>query len=866
MADEATTNYVSIIDQMTVGHRRLTDTFGQCAIPKVAWQIDPFGHSKEQAALFAAMGFDALFFAREDYQEKSHRIATKTLEHMWQASEDLGTAGDLFTGLMKNHYGPLSGLYWDLANDGDDPIVDNIESEEYNVPSFVKKFTQNVKNFAVGYPTNNILVPMGNDFHYMNGRAYFKNMDKLIRATANSTEVKVFYSTPSCYAKALRDSGVTFTSKVDDFFPYASDYATYWTGYYTSRPSLKRFERVGNGVLQTTKQLHVLAGHGPKEHEKQINRLKEWMGVMQHHDAIAGTEKQHVTNDYAKNLDAAIRGVQSAVIGRSVSGLLATRPSDAHPPAPETVTFCPLLNVSSCPISESGSSLVMHLYNPLGQTVTNWTVRLPVKAATAYRVFDEQDRPVPSSLVPIPLGVQVLPDRETDAQVELVFTVSSIPPLGLISYFIKSGNGDTTGTAAKEITGTSAANAKLTGRNLTVHFDGQGELKSVQLRDGTTVAFSNEFHYYRGSADNVRNSGAYVFRPAQQSTTRAGKVVEAKLFSSSSDGRFLQEVHQKFDVDWISQVVRLVPGPIEAVEFEWTVGPIPVADGVGKEIVALYKTDLDTGNSWKTDSNGRQLLQRRVNFRPSWKLQVHEPVSGNYYPVNSRLVLEDTARRLAMSVLTDRTQGGTSLQNGSAELMVHRRLLHDDYFGVGEPLNEPGVDGKGLVIRGRHQVLISSLEKAASQHRRGSLQLQLEPFISFSQLAEEYEKKYSRKFQGLSVDLPSNVHLLTLEQWKNNELLLRLEHLYQKQEDSALSKPVTVNLRHMFAKMEITAAQELTLSGHSDVSKLKNRFQYKYTPIGNVSTPFNVPFDAVKLEVTLNPMQIRTFAITVIRK
>ncbi len=110
MADEATTNYVSIIDQMTVGHRRLTDTFGQCAIPKVAWQIDPFGHSKEQAALFAAMGFDALFFAREDYQEKSHRIATKTLEHMWQASEDLGTAGDLFTGLMKNHYGPLSGI------------------------------------------------------------------------------------------------------------------------------------------------------------------------------------------------------------------------------------------------------------------------------------------------------------------------------------------------------------------------------------------------------------------------------------------------------------------------------------------------------------------------------------------------------------------------------------------------------------------------------------------------------------------------------------------------------------------------------------------------------------------------------------
>ena len=49
-------------------------------MPKVAWQIDPFGHSKEQARLFAKMGFDALFFARIDYRDKEQRREQKTLQ------------------------------------------------------------------------------------------------------------------------------------------------------------------------------------------------------------------------------------------------------------------------------------------------------------------------------------------------------------------------------------------------------------------------------------------------------------------------------------------------------------------------------------------------------------------------------------------------------------------------------------------------------------------------------------------------------------------------------------------------------------------------------------------------------------------
>ncbi len=99
--------------------------------------------------------------------------------------------------------------------------------------------------------------------------------------------------------------------------------------------------------------------------------------------------------------------------------------------------------------------------------------------------------------------------------------------------------------------------------------------------------------------------------------------------------------------DWASFEVNLYPGSF-TVEIEWTVGPVAIDDGIGKEIIMRYDTDIESAAAFYTDANGREVLQRIRDYRPTWNYTVTEPVSGNYYPVNSRIWIKDDTRQFTV--------------------------------------------------------------------------------------------------------------------------------------------------------------------------------------------------------------------------
>ena len=90
--------------------------------------------------------------------------------------------------------------------------------------------------------------------------------------------------------------------------------------------------------------------------------------------------------------------------------------------------------------------------------------------------------------------------------------------------------------------------------------------------------------------------------------------------------------------------MSLHPGSL-TIEVEWTVGPIAIDDGIGKEVIIRYDTDIESAATFYTDANGREILQRIRDYQPTWNYTVTEPVSGNYYPTNSRIWIKDSTRQ-----------------------------------------------------------------------------------------------------------------------------------------------------------------------------------------------------------------------------
>ena len=195
------------------------------------------------------------------------------------------------------------------------------------------------------------------------------------------------------------------------------------------------------------------------------------------------------------------------------------------------------------------------------------------------------------------------------------------------------------------------------------------------------------------------------------------------------------------------------------------------------------------------------------------------------------------------------------------EVMIHRRLRIDDSRGVGETLDETdeGISpypsytrkGKGIVVKGRTQLLLSPVEIGLREARVRMDEIYHPLSLYLSSDYSNYNTHHSRRLTSklstitrvstaqltannttthhthtaptssspkhtpthstyttnllykpfpspLLRSLPKHIQLITFERWSHTQYLLRLGHAFAINEDIVYSTPITIDIYKLF--------------------------------------------------------------------
>lgn len=168
--------------------------------------------------------------------------------------------------------------------------------------------------------------------------------------------------------------------------------------------------------------------------------------------------------------------------------------------------------------------------------------------------------------------------------------------------------------------------------------------------------------------------------------------------------------------------------------------------------------------------------------------------------------------------------------------MVHRRIPYINAGSWEEPLNETAY-GKGLVVRGKHFLIIDSPNNSALFHRTNAQQLYMQPISTFALTNisyANYSTSYRQTWSALVDTMPRNLHLLTLDQLGSKKYLVRVEHYFELYEDAIYSQPIQIDLQQLLHSLgEINNFTELILTANMPLAEMK---RLNWTTTENEST------------------------------
>jgi len=471
--DEALASSQGVMDQLDEGRAWLLATFGQA--PRIAWAVDAFGHSDSTPELYQRYGYSALVINRIHHRLKQRFRQGQHLEFVWQAGkpwsndavktpvERTNVPDGLFTHVLHGHYASPDGYDFERAG------VRDVTAPRGRASRLIL----HAKDLARSFRTHHVLVPWGDDFSFQNAAKQFDNMDKIIKdVNERETGVSIRYSTLSEYFNAVHStaaqSSLRFPLWNRDFFPFADGPDGYWTGFYSTRPALKRAARVLESRVRWASNLYVLAraragqaGNVPRvgaissdgRVEADKSAPTSWGGglhrtlvfarrqstlVATSLHAITGTCKEPVARDFAKRAKVGLDKA-TAVGAEALSHLAAKRKSAFTATGPHVRPWLkPLDQPIALREGDSRQWPVLVTNEEAYARLELVKVRLDCAWSTARRVraVDFHGKALPSQVHHV-----IVPAPKSEWRTEIFLHVLvEVPALGFATIFVSSAS------------------------------------------------------------------------------------------------------------------------------------------------------------------------------------------------------------------------------------------------------------------------------------------------------------------------------------------------------------------------------------------------------------------------------------------
>ncbi|PAV69612.1 hypothetical protein WR25_02103 isoform F [Diploscapter pachys] len=698
MTDEANAYFPVSVDNIVEGHQYLINEFG--IHPSVIWSNDPFGYSNSVPYLFSQAGMKRTVINRIHHGLKTHLQGDIGIPFKWRQYFDLSGVSDVWTQVLPyTHYdilnscGPNAGhccefdfkrmTHWSCPGPKPVPITDN------NVASKANTLINELKTMSHMYEAPVLLMMHGDDFRFDMIEEWHQHHDNfmpLFDHINKGDQVNISFGTFTDYFNHLeewyRSNNKEPPTLTGDFFPYRCALGDMWTGYFTTRPFYKRQGRYLHSLIRAADLLSYAArAKVDKDTIKSWNLVlqnaRRTLSLFQHHDAITGTSKRHVMDDYSHLLYSASNETKE-LIEKAQSALSAHGFQMIEFPLNYTqISTKQAVSITSL------SSAVLRVFNPLPYAIDDViTVRVDSRNVAVY----QDNAPVEAQLEPYISNAQIAQNTY-----QLAF-VARLLPLTTVSFVLKQEANPESTTIAKVFTVASQIDKwkgamlpnpfavteiqpdkfRLTGKSLTTKHDpATGLITEMSTSNGESHKIANSFVAYKNS-----RGGAYLMRVADKPdpyiTGDVARILVAGPVQQSIH-LFTQNIYQTISA-------KNIRGSL-ANQLSMSVR-IDIAKEYNTEVMMRFDVAMDKRADF-SDSVGMQLL-RRDHFD---KLSVQ----ANYYPMPSAAVMENDQQRITIA---SNLEHGVRFLDTGVEIGIDRMLAQDDGKGLGSSADSLPTDLK----------------------------------------------------------------------------------------------------------------------------------------------------------------------------